>query len=336
MNLDLSTLDNVHRLLFEIPLVPLQGRRFQPTGFPSLGAATFQTPAGTSLLVESPQSMANRLELTCWDEAKQDLKPDLEGISHVKVLRNGAFLTDSILESHRLNSPYILANSNKQFFNEIKRELAVVEAGPIDRHRLSEVLLRYDVGSLIHGVFLEKIGGRLRVARALSSFIEADGVRVAPSGGVKNDHVNPSGDTRAGFGNVPFPRDEYTAERITLYVNLDLVQLRGYGLGAEALKLLILLALYKLRALLDADLRLRTACDFALADGRVVATTPAGFELPSLEVLVEALKPAIAGCRNRMTVREVVFNDKLKKGKQPKELEPADGADDVQDTEDEE
>jgi hypothetical protein len=65
--------------------------------------------------------------------------------------------------------------------------------------------------SLIHGVFLAKkdlAGGRLRIARALSAFIEASGVNIAASGGVKNDHVNPSGDTKSGFGNVPFSRDD--------------------------------------------------------------------------------------------------------------------------------
>ena len=319
MSVDLSPLDNVHRLLFEIPLAPLQGHRFQPTGFPGLGAATFQTSAGTSLLVESAQSMANRLELTCWDEANQDVKPDLQGVSHVKVLRNGCFLTDSILEAHRINSPYLLENSDKSFFNALREELAVLETGPIDRKKLSEVLFKYDIGALLHGVFLAKkdlAGGRLRVARSLSAFIEADGVRVAPSGGVKNDHMNPSGVTKDGFGNVPFARDEYTAERITLFVSLDLVQLRGYRLGQDALNLLILLALYKLRVLLDSDLRLRTACDFALVGSRVTATSPKGFVLPPLDLLIEALKPAIAACRSRMTISEVVFNDELKKGKQ--------------------
>ena len=64
MTLDLSKLNNTHRLLFEIPLTPLQGKRFPPTGFPGLGAATFQTGDSQCLLVESAQSMANRLELT--------------------------------------------------------------------------------------------------------------------------------------------------------------------------------------------------------------------------------------------------------------------------------
>ena len=64
-------------------------------------------------------------------------------------------------------------------------------------------------------------------------------MKIAASGGVKNDHVNPSGETKTGFGNVPFARDEYTAESITLYVNLDLAQIRGYALGAQAECLLI-------------------------------------------------------------------------------------------------
>ena len=68
--------------------------------------------------------------------------------------------------------------------------------------------------------------------RALTGFIEARGVTVAPSGGVKNDIVNPSGDTKRGFGNVPFHREEYCGE-ITAYFNLDLALIRGFGLGEQ-------------------------------------------------------------------------------------------------------
>lgn len=318
MTIDLATLDNTHRLLFAIPLEPLQGKRFQPTGFPGLGAATYQTPNGLSLLVESTQSMANRLELSVWDEVKQDLKSDLTGLSHVKITRHGAFLTDTILESHRLNSPYLLEGKEKGFFNTLKRALGGLEEGPINRQKLAEVLLRYDIGSLLHGVFLAKkdlAGGRLRVARALSAFIEADGVRVAASGGVKNDHVNPSGDTKSGFGNVPFARDEFTADDITLYVNLDLAQIRGYGLGADVERLLILIALYKLRVLLDGGMRLRTFCDLKVATETITATQPEGFRLPEADLLLSELKPAIAACKDKMTMTEETFNDKLKKTK---------------------
>lgn len=318
MTIDLSQLDTTHRLLFAIPLVPLQGHRFQPTGFPGLGAATFQTKEGQCLLVESAQSMANRLELTVWDESNNDIQGPLRGLSHVRVQRQGAFLTDTILESHRLNSPYLLKGSDKSFIQALKQDLGGLEAGPIDRRKFTEVLLKYDVGSLLHGAFLAKkdlAGGRLRVARALSAFIEADAVRVAASGGVKNDHVNPSGDTKTGFGNVPFSRDEFTAERITLYANLDLAQIRGYGLGPEVERLLILLALYKLRTLIDGSLRLRTACDLRSSTESITATAPGGFPLPAKTDLLPELQAAIAACRGLMTVTEVTFNDELKKGK---------------------
>lgn len=333
MTIDLKPFENAKRLLFNIPLSPLQGGRFQPTGFPALGAATFQTSNGNSLLVESAQSMANHLEMTIWDAVANDIIKDLDGLSHVRVTRKGEFLTDTILESHRLNSPYLLEGSDKGFHDTLKDELGVMETGPIDRQTLAKVLFRYDVNSLLHGVFLAKkdlAGGRLRVARALSAFIEADGVQVAPSGGVKNDHVNPSGDTSAGFGNVPFARDEYTAESIILYVNLDLAQIRGYGLGDEAERLLILLSLYKLRTLTSEGMRLRTACDLKVENEDIRATMPQGWALPTLDELEENVKSAIAECKSQMLVMSVAFDDELKKAKAQDES----GSNDADESED--
>jgi len=339
--LDLSELDKVSRLLMTVPLRPIQGDRFQPTGFPSLGAATYQTREGPKLLVESAQSMANRLETTCWDMATNKPVAALNGISHVTVTRKGEFLTDSMLEAHRINSPYLLEGSDKNFFNKIKEELGGLAEGPINRKKLAEVLLKYDIGSLIHGCFLAKkelAGGRLRVARALSTFIEATGANVAASGGVKNDHVNPSGDTKSGFGNVPFARDEYVADRIDCHINLDLAQIRGYGLGEKAEKLLILLALYRVRKLLDGDLRLRTACDLEPVDrDNLVATRPEGFELPGLTDLESAVKAAIAECKGLMVHTTVTFEDELKKAKDEKKKKETEAdADDSGDDEDNE
>ena len=70
------------RMLFRVELRPLQGDRFQPTGFPSLGAATYQTKDGVKLLVESAQSMANRLEATCWDSTSQKPIAPLDDAQH--------------------------------------------------------------------------------------------------------------------------------------------------------------------------------------------------------------------------------------------------------------
>ena len=51
MTLDLSALNSTPRLLVEAQLKPLQGTRFQPTGFPEIGAAQYDGPDGTSMLL---------------------------------------------------------------------------------------------------------------------------------------------------------------------------------------------------------------------------------------------------------------------------------------------
>ncbi len=294
--IDLSRLDAAPRLLLEVPLRPLQGQRFQPTGFPDLGAARYDSPAGEQLLVESVQSMANRLEEVCWDDGAHDLVPCLKGLSYVRVEESGSYLTSTVTESHRINSPYILESGDGAFMARLRGELGVLERGPVDVAKLAPFLMRYDCGCLLHGVFLAKkeiAGGRLRMPRALAGFIEASGVRVAASGGVKKDNVDPSGDTAKGFGHVPFARDEYVADEITAYFNLDLEQIRAYGLGAGAERLLVLLALYKIRAFLERGLRLRTACDLEPA-GEIALKRPPGFVLPTLVELEAELPVAIA------------------------------------------
>ena len=203
---------------------------FQPT------SARYDGPDGRQmLLVESAQSMANRLEAVCWDTLADDWCQPLQGLPVIKVVdEKGQALTNSVIESHRINSPYILEGKDKTVFDRLKNELADMAEGAVDIRKLAKVLLRLDTNALIHGVFLAKsdlAGGRLRLPRVLSSFIEAADAAVAQSGGVKNDHVNPSGDTAKGFGNVPFSRDEYTSSKITAYFNIDLSQLRGFGLG---------------------------------------------------------------------------------------------------------
>jgi CRISPR-associated protein Csb1 len=161
---------------------------------------------------------------------------------------------------------------------------------------LAHVLLTLDVNALLHGVFLAKsdlAGGRLRLPRALSAFIEAEGAQVAASGGVKNDVVDPSGDTAKGFGNVPFARDEWTAAKITAYFNLDLRQIQAFGVGDAAERLLFALALFKIVRFLAEGLRLRTACDLDLI-GNARVTRPSEFVLPDLGALSSELPTLIS------------------------------------------
>lgn len=297
MSLKLDALATAPRLLLEAHLQPLQGTRFQPTGFPNLGAATYDGPNGERmLLVESAQSMANRLETVCWDKPSDDWVAPLKGLPLVKVVdKNGAPLTNTVLEAHRINSPYILEGKDKSVFNALKAQLAGMEEGPVDIKKLAAVLLKMDTNALIHGVFLAKAdlaGGRLRLPRTLSSFVEAEEVKEAQSGGVKNDHVNPSGDTSKGFGNVPFARSEFTSPKIVAYFNLDLAQVRAFGLGNAVSQLLIVLALFKVQALLHSGLRLRTACDLEVKNSGIIIKRPTGFVPPSLAEL-EATLPGL-------------------------------------------
>lgn len=308
MTINFTELNNSPRLLIEAALQPIQGTRFQPTGFPDLGAAEYSSPDGQSrvLLVESAQSMANRLETVCWDETVNDWVQPLQGLPVIKVQdKNGNALTNSVLEAHRINSPYILEGQDKSVFDMLKAELADMEERKVDIRKLAATLLKVDTNAILHGVFLAKkelAGGRLRLPRALSAFIEAEEVKVAASGGVKNDSVNPKGDTAKGFGNVPFARDEYVSPKITAYFNLDLAQIRAFGLGDNVNSLLTALALFKVRRVLEAGLRLRTACDLEVQ--ALTIKRPEAFQLPELSDLENALPGLIASVAD-----EGRFND---------------------------
>ena len=308
MPIDFSALKKTPRLLIEAKLQPLQGTRFQPTGFPNLGAATYQTPDGTDmLLVESAQSIANHLEAVCWDEVADNWVEPLLGLPLVKVIDESKKpLTNSVLEAHRLNSPYI---TNSEWFETLTTEIDYDKnkSRPVDmRNKVFPVLLKYDPNSLIHGIFLEKIAGVIRSPRALSGFIEAQNVQIASSGGVKNDRVDATGKSEGGgasegYGNVPFSRDEYSAQKIIAYFNLDLAQIRAFDLGKEVENLLIALSLFKIRKFLATGLRLRTACDLAL--GEITVTYPEqGFTLPELSKLEEDLPDLIAAVAEPTTV----------------------------------
>lgn len=290
MNLD--SLKSAPRLLIEAKLKPLAGTRFQPTGFPDLGAAQYKSADDVAMvLVESAQSMANRLETVCWDDVGNDWNKALGGLPCVLVQnKEGKVITNSVLEAHRLNSPYILEGKDKTFLATLKTELAVGDLAAVDLKLLAKTLLKYDINSLIHGVFIAKsdvAGGRMRLPRALTAFIEASNVNVASSGGVKNDTLNPSGDAAKGFGNVPFHREEFTGN-ITGYFVLDLALIRGFGLGADVENLLIAISLYKVLRFLNEGLRLRTACDLEV-EGALEVKRPVGFAIPSLEEIETAL-----------------------------------------------
>lgn len=268
------------REMYTIELKAVPSDRFQPTGFPDLGPAKFQKPVGNNgdwvdaILVESAQSMANRFEAVGWSEALQEPVATLRGLPWVKVVADddGRYLTSSRTEAHRLASAFVKESVNlngEDMVTSIRDTFDLSDDTPLATSRIAAAIFALDPLCLIHGVFFadKKWPGQPKFARALTGFIEAVDAKEAYSGGVKRDDVRHSigdglGGSAEGYGHVPYHRTEYTARKIELYVSIDAGQFEAYGLSTEATKLLLAVARWEVRSLLDHGLRLRTACEF--------------------------------------------------------------------------
>lgn len=305
------------RHVYDVPLRPMLGSTFQPTGFPDLGPATFDRvgPGGgstPSLLVESVQSMANRLEATAWDAGERAPVDGAAGMPYVEVLRagTGEFLTSSRLEAHRLFSAFVRDSQwdGRSADQVLVERLGVRADTPLDPRGMARAIMALDPFSLLHGVFFagQTTGkkGRAswptqpRFTRAVSAVIEAHEVRRVVSGGRKSDLVRHRDDKDAehaggsaeGYGSVPFHRSEWTAGSLTASFVVDVELIRSYGLPGPAAGLLETLALWEIRTLLSGGLRLRTACDLDV-DGEIV--TRRGEPLAEQAELEDRLRTAV-------------------------------------------
>jgi CRISPR-associated protein Csb1 len=304
------------RLLMDIELKPIQGDRFQPTGFPDIGAAVYQRPDGTRMaLVESAQSMANRLESTIIRDNGVDIVDELEGTPYIRSEINfggSTIHTSSLVEAHRLASPFIV--KDKGFIEKFKSEAGINKDAPLDWKIINKTIFKYDPNSLIHGVFISNVeGGRVKAPRILTAFIEAEGITEVESGGVKNDFISPSGNIRVeergkaeknkgsqeGYGNVPYHRTEYNAKKITAYFNIDISLIEGSGLDESGKKLLFFMSLYKIMRFLNGDMRLRTACDLKKVGGLHIDNISEVSDLPNLESLKNKIRGLIEDCKRK-------------------------------------
>jgi CRISPR-associated protein Csb1 len=294
----IDALDEAPRLIVEATLEPVAGSTFQPTGFPDLGAATFQRPGDPpGLLVESVQSMTNHLESRGWDASKQRPKELFASLPYIEVAAKdgGAFLTSSRLEPHRLAAAYVRDGSidGKSGVEWIADRLQLAPGRPLDWPSIYKAIFELDPLCLIHGVFFsdKRWHGNPRVRRAITATIEAHEVAEVVSGGLKRDDVQitkrEGATAKEGYGFIPFPRTEYTAGSIVLSAIVDLEQIRGYGLDSAPTRLLTLIALWELAELLDSPLRLRTACDLDVTDVQV--KRPDELSLPKREDLAAAI-----------------------------------------------
>ena len=317
------------RILLDVPLRPVIGSRFQPTGFPDIGAAEFDRPVvdangvhqgwARALLVESAQSMANRLEATTWQAESNSPDPVLGGLPYLRVVgADGSYLTSSRTEAHRLASAFVKDSTldGVGMIDEIKARLGLYDDTPISLSQIAAAVFQLDPLCLVHGVFFadSKWPGQPKIARSLTGFVEAVDVHRADSGGVKKDHVRHSlsegsGGTSEGYGSVPFHRTEWTAAEIVASFAVDRRQIESYGLGPAATSLLESIARWEIRALLESGLRLRTACDLEPIDEHLVDRD--GMDIASLDDLVRSIREGVAACRDMLGTGdpiEVVWN----------------------------
>jgi CRISPR-associated protein Csb1 len=301
---------NEYRTVLEADLAPLAGALFQPTGFPDLGPAEFGDHA---LLVESAQSMANWLEGTTWDDARSDQVAELGALPYVRIVSpEGDFLSSSRLEAHRLASAYIMQGAIGSAAGEkwMEERLGLAKGRPLDYRAVARACFKLDPVSLVHGVFFARKSWpwQPKIARAVTSFIEASGVLPAVSGGVKRDVVineAKGGATAEGYGTVPHHRVEYTAAKITAYFTVDHAQFRSYGLSEPATALLEALADFEIATLLDHGLRLRTRCDLVVREVRG--------ERPDASEAARRVAKFAADCADELgPVTEVVWSEKAR------------------------
>ncbi|UED86309.1 type I-G CRISPR-associated RAMP protein Csb1/Cas7g [Streptomyces profundus] len=331
---------SANRIRLRAPLRPALGSRFQPTGFPDLGAAEFTSynddgAPVRSLLVESTQSMANRLENTTWDPTQQAPIALLSDLPHVEVRHADGpphrFLTSSRQEAHRLASPFVREAQleDRSMAQVIGQRLDLANHKPLDYPAMARSLMSLDPLVLLHGCFFNQKAwpGQPRFARAVSGAIEAHDIEQAISGGRKSDHVRHTtsgegdegtalGGSSEGYGSIPFSRVEYTARRIEAQFSVDVQLLRSYGLTPHTTELLTTLALWEIRTFLETGLRLRTACDLDLAgDIQGTALLPTTQQLTHR--LQELLPQTIAELDHTGPLTVLWSDDKPKKPRKP-------------------
>jgi hypothetical protein len=140
----------------------------------------------------------------------------------------------------------------------MKEALVANKQRPVHIWKMVPAIFERDPGCVLHGVFLERIDGRVRLPRLLSAYIEACSPNQANSGGVYRGEVTAK-------DNIPYSRQEFTSPMITASFIFHLSTLKGYGLGADKDKFLQTWALYKIDRFIQQHLRLRTACEFESA-----------------------------------------------------------------------
>lgn len=282
------------RVIIEASLTLANGNFFQPTGFPDIGACVFVDMAGRRrCLVESEQSMANRLEAVCMQPPGTWRAPFAGKLPILRVSdASGGLLATNLTEPHRLSSSYVLEGTlgNGSKLQDVLRDrLGVSTDGkrwPLDkRSELSRVVFALDPAAMLHGFqFMQWSAVGLRQQRLLHARMEAvlAGDSDVHYGMVKVDAIEPESSSQkmGNKGQSIAHKARLVPNSISATFEIDVMGLRERRLVAEdtkansaAQKFLLALALWKIRQFLadqpafdartgqvERSLRLRSDC----------------------------------------------------------------------------
>src|ERR1022692_2190773 len=169
------------RVIITANLTLANGAFLQPTGFPDIGPCIYTDSNGKRrCLVESEQSMANRLEAVCMKSPGYWVK-DLKDLPVIEVRdANNLLLATNLTEPHRIASSYVM--EGKLNGSDVKTMLTgklglYGDNGanwPLDkRDTLEKLIFALDPAALLHGFqFVQWKFVGLRQTRLLSARLE--------------------------------------------------------------------------------------------------------------------------------------------------------------------
>lgn len=158
---------------------------------------------------------------------------------------------------------------------------------PEDWWSIYQTVFKFDPNSLVHGILLAK--EQIKISRLLTASLEGFGAARVGRTGVKFDRLG-----KTLSGQPIFAVDEETAQEIRATFILDLALLRSYGRGDKGLneaqkKLLLGLALWKIKRLLAQPFRFRSQChlrcigiELSTEETSVTGTANGQSEIPAL------------------------------------------------------
>lgn len=277
------------RVLITARLEPPNGRFLQPTGFPDIGACIYRDGGGSRrCLVESEQSMANRLEAVCM-KAPGVWVDDFARLPLIKVhdASGNALLATNLTEPHRIASSYVLEgkyDGGQTLKALLEQKFGLTNDGgswPLDkRSDLEKTVFALDPGALVHGFqFIQWKFVGLRQPRLLHARLEAE-LAEEPElhyGMVKVDSIEPESASQKGANKgqsiAAKSRIVPKTDGIIATFEIDVLGLKCLTLTEDQKKSLLALALWKVGAFLDnrpafdarsrqtgPALRLRTDC----------------------------------------------------------------------------